>query len=88
MSSRDKIENQIRNNLIDVSLSDLIKLMELYGFRPKKTKEGYMFYHDALRGKCQVPTVANPHGKSENKVKKSYVKLCLEAIDVLIEETK
>ena len=88
MSSRDKIETQIRNNPSDVSLEDLIKLMKLYGFRPKKTTEGYMFYHEALRGRHQIPMVANPHGKSENKVKKSYVKNCLEAIDALKEESE
>jgi hypothetical protein len=85
MSLTDKIEAKIRNNPCDVSLEDLIKLMELYGFRAKKTREGYMFYHSALRGKHQIPRVANPHGKGERKVKKSYVLICLEAIDVLLE---
>ncbi len=47
-----------------------------------------MFYHDTLRGRHQIPRVANPHGKGEKKVKKSYVELCLEAIDVLREEAE
>ena len=86
MSLRDKLETQIRNNPVDVSLEDLVKLMELCGFRAKKTKEGFMFYHDDLRGKHQIPRVANPHGKRENKVKKSYVLLCLSTIDTLRED--
>ena len=88
MSLGDRLESEIRNNPKDVSLDNLIKLMGLYGFKPKKTKEGYMFYHDGLRGRHQIPRVANPHGKAENKVKKSYVELCLAAIDVLKEEEK
>lgn len=85
MSSREKLEARIRNNPSNVSLEDLIKLMKLYDFMPKKTTEGYMFYHDALRGRqrIRIPSVANPHGKAENKVKKCYVLNCLEAIDVL-----
>lgn len=46
-----------------------------------------MFFHDALRNRSQIPRVANPHGKVENKVKKSYVELCLQAIDILEEIT-
>lgn len=87
MSSREKLENQIRNNPLDVSLADLKKLMELSGFRVKETKEGCMFFHDLLRGQKQIPSVAKPHGKgkSESKVKKCYVHLCLKAIDDVID---
>ena len=86
MSSREKLEVRIRNNPRDVSLDDLLQLMSDYKFRRKETAEGYMFFHDALRGRCEIPRVANPHGRRENKVKKSYVLQCLAAIDVLVED--
>jgi hypothetical protein len=62
-------------------MSDILTLMDHYGFKAKRTSHGYFFSHEELMN-VELPHVAEPNGPN-NKVLKTYVKQCLKAIELL-----
>lgn len=85
MSKEDKLYDKINGNPKDVTPKDLLKLMDNQGFRKKKKTDGYDFYHEGLREDNIILNVAMPHG---DKVKKTYVRRCLRAIELLKERQR
>ena len=84
MKKYEQVLNKTRNSPKHVSLTELIKLMELTGFTWRRgSKNHYVFYHGSL-----TIGVAPPH--QGRFVKSIYVKNCLKAIEEVIknEETK
>lgn len=78
MARYEKILRKVRLNPKNVTITELIKLMELVGFSYRRgSKNHYVFYF-----KSHTLCVAPPHpGKY---VKPIYVKLCLKSIDGVI----
>ena len=84
MSQESELLEKIRNNPKDVHLAELVKLMEYHGFKKRRTKDAYYFYHEKLSNEPVIPRAAIPHGRRENKVKHFYIKICLDAIEKLL----
>ncbi len=78
---KNKLLLKIQTGRSNVRMDELLKVMDLFGFTWKRTKHGYIFSHDQLKG-IIMPHVPIPHGR-ENKVLSHYVDLCLLAIDAL-----
>ena len=80
MQKYESLLNKIKNNPKHVSLTELIKLMELVGFSWRRgSKNHYIFYYKSV-----TIGVAPPH--SGRFVKPIYVKNCLKAIEVIKNE--
>jgi hypothetical protein len=84
MASKEDLLAEISNRLNNVDYGELFGLMEAFGFEMKKMNHGYMFYHEELQG-SQLAHVGNPQKGDKKRVKKFYVKNCIEAIDLLLE---
>lgn len=78
----DKLLKKVQDGRSNVRIYELVKLMESYGFKWKRTKHGYMFIHDKLKN-VTLPHVPIPHGR-ENKILRRYIDMCLLAIDALL----
>lgn len=82
MKKYEQVLNKIRNSPKHVSLTELIKLMELTGFTWRRgSKNHYVFYHGPL-----TVGVAPPH--QGRFVKPIYVRNCLKAINEVIKHEK
>ena len=84
MASKEDLLAEIRSRLNNVSFDELFALMEAFGFEREKKTHGYWFFHEELRD-SQVAHVGNPQKGDKKRVKRFYVKNCIEAIDLLIE---
>jgi hypothetical protein len=84
MASKEDLLAEIRNRLNNVGYNELFGLMEAFGFEREKKTHGYIFFHEELRG-SQLTHVGNPQKGDKKRVKKFYVKKCIEAIDLLLE---
>ena len=85
MSRKEKLFIKIKNGSKTVRIVELCKLMEHYGFKIDKSKEGYFFKHELLKN-ITLLRVPKPHREnSETYVKKPYVDKCIKAIEMLIE---
>lgn len=82
VSKHERLLNKVRASPKHVSLTELIKLMELVGFSWRRgSKNHYIFYYKSV-----TVGVAPPH--SGRFVKPIYVKNCLRAIDEVIKYEK
>ena len=80
MQKYESLLNKIKNNPKHVSLTELIKFMEVVGFSWRRgSKNHYIFYYKSV-----TIGVAPPH--SGRFVKPIYVKNCLKAIEVIKNE--
>jgi len=78
VSKYERLLNKVKSSPKHVSLTELIKLMELIGFTWRRgSKNHCVFYY-----KSMTIGVAPPH--SERFVKPIYVRICLKAIDEVI----
>jgi hypothetical protein len=78
MPKYDKLLSKVRLGPKHVTMTELIKLMELLDFSSRRgSKNHYMFYRDGL-----IVGVAPPH--PGRFVKPIYVKHCLRAIEELL----
>ncbi|MCE2928484.1 MAG: type II toxin-antitoxin system HicA family toxin [Candidatus Caenarcaniphilales bacterium] len=77
-----KLLSQVKENPKNVTVTELIKLMELIGFSFRRgSKNHYIFYYQS-----KTICVAPPHpGKH---IKPVYVKECLKAIEEIINHGK
>lgn len=82
---KDKLLKKMQTGRSNVRMDELLKVMGLFGFTWKRTKHGYIFFHDQLKGLI-MPHVPIPHGR-EGKVLSHYVDMCLLAIDALRKES-
>ena len=82
MSKYERLLSKINSSSKHVSLTELIKLMELIGFSWRRgSKNHYVFYYKSI-----TVGVAPPH--SGRFVKPVYVKNCLKAKEGLIKDEK
>ena len=78
VSKYERLLNRVNSAPKQVSLTELIKLMELVGFTWRRgSKNHYVFYYKSI-----TIGVAPPH--SGRFVKPIYVKNCLKAINEVI----
>ena len=78
----ERILNSVKTSPKQVSLTELIKLMELVGFSWRRgSKNHYIFYYKSV-----TISVAPPH--SGRFVKPIYVRNCLKAIEEAIKHEK
>ena len=84
MASKEDLLAEIRNRLNNVAYDELFGLMEAFGFEREKKTHGYWFLHEELRD-AHMARVGNPQKGDKKRVKKFYVKICIEAIDLLLE---
>ena len=78
---REAIE-WLKQNRAKCRATDLLKAMSEQGCGYKKTKDGWIIWHEQVA----VPqaNVANPHGKAKgNVVKPAYVKGCWRLLEAL-----
>jgi hypothetical protein len=81
MSKQEKLLEKVKNGRSSTTIDDLLTLMGYYGFTWRTTGHGYFLKHEKLKN-IILPHVSKPHGR-ENKVRKSYVDDCLNAIELL-----
>ncbi|HLE08948.1 MAG TPA: hypothetical protein VI914_04905 [Thermodesulfobacteriota bacterium] len=84
MSKKEKLLLKVENGPNNVTIDILLRLMKYYGFMPERASDGYFFKNEKLKTES-LPHVPIPHGR-ENKVKRPYIKKCLEAIELLKEK--
>lgn len=84
MSDKYKLLEKIRSGPRNVKPNKLKKLMRLWGFIPKDTKDGALYYHPQLPVEI-IRVVYHREGSQENKVLECYVKNCIKAIDKLVD---
>lgn len=84
MASKEDLLAEIRNRLNNVDYDELFGLMEAFGFEREKKTHGYFFFHEELRS-SQLARVGNPQKGDKKRVKRFYVKNCIETIDLLLE---
>ena len=78
VTKHERLLNSVRTSPKHVSLTELIKLMELVGFSWRRgSKNHYVFYYKSI-----TLSVAPPH--SGRFVKPVYVKNCLKAIEEVV----
>ena len=83
--NREKLRKKITDGKKNVRVEELVSLMNAYGFTNRRSKEGYFFTHPNLKG-IMLTNVPIPHGR-ENKVREIYVTRCLDAIEMLEDES-
>jgi hypothetical protein len=84
MASKEDLLAEIRNRANNVGYDELFGLMDAFGFEKEKKTHGYFFFHKELQG-SSVAHVGNPQKGDRKRVKKFYVKVCIDSIDLLIE---
>ncbi len=84
MSKPEKKLQKVKEGPGNVTIDEILALMRAFGFEERRTSDGYIFYHERLIG-VMLPRVAIPHG-GEKKVKKPYITMCIDAIEILLSQ--
>ena len=78
---REAIE-WLKQNRAKCRAADLLKAMSEQGCEYRKTKDGWIIWHEQVA--FPQTNVANPHGKAKgNAVKSAYVKGCWRLLEAL-----
>lgn len=88
MTDKIKLLEKIRHSRKNVRPNDLKKLMEDFGFKPKKTKHKTLYTHITCMSISPVSVVEHRESGQEKKILEPYVKNCLKAIDEYLLITK